>query len=276
MSRRWNMGVARLIQGHPITLNLIKSAHEVLLSTWRGHNRAPGEFRKNQVHIGSSNSIANARFIPAPANEIDRLMADLEKFVNDQPHRTSTLIKAALAQVQFETIHPFPDGNGRIGRLLITLLLLHDDVLNDPILYLSLYFKQNRDRYYELLQRVRIQGDWEAWIEFFIEGVVQVAEGAADTADRLHKLFEDDRKQLSGTRRVSASLLHMHELLKSKMVISSTMAMETIGMPRPTALRALAELRERGIVREITGKERYSLFAYQKYLDILNEGMEPL
>jgi Fic family protein len=269
-------GVAQVAKGNPISLGLIKHAHHVLLSSGRGHTRAPGEFRKNQVHIGSSTSITHALFVPPPANEIDRLMSDLEKFINDVPQRTKPLIKAALAHVQFETIHPFLDGNGRIGRLLITLLLIREKVLSDPILYLSLYFKQNREQYYELLQRVRTHGDWESWVEFFLKGVCEVAESAADAADRLHHLFEKDRSEISEARRVSAPMLRMHELLKHKMVVSSTLAMKELNLTRPTALKALGNLRDRGIVREITGKERYSLFAYQKYIDILNEGTEPL
>jgi Fic family protein len=203
-------------------------------------------------------------------------MSDLEKFINDEPSRTPTLLKAALAHVQFETIHPFLDGNGRLGRLLIALLFAREQVLSEPLLYLSLFFKTNRARYYELLQHVRTEGDWESWFEFFLKGVIEVATSASETAHRILALFESDRSRLELQGRQAGTLIRVHDLFKREVFTTSTEIMTKLGMTRPTALAALERLTELGIVHEGQARQRGNAYAYSKYLDILNEGAEPL
>ncbi|MBE0546601.1 MAG: Fic family protein, partial [Rubrivivax sp.] len=170
-------GIKRLRGGFPLSLRLLRDMHGVLLDHPRGRGKTPGEFRRSQVWLGGTRS-GNAVFVPPPADRLGDCLDAFERFLHDDPEPTSPLLRAALAHVQFETIHPFLDGNGRVGRLLITFLLCHAGVLREPLLYLSLYFKQHRTTYYELLDRVRREGDWEAWLEFFLAGVRQTAEGA--------------------------------------------------------------------------------------------------
>lgn len=176
-------GLARIREGLPLSNRLIREVHAILLSRGRGQSRSPGEFRRSQDWIGGSRP-GTAHFVPPPPERIEEAMADLERFLHDRPARTPTLTKAALAHVQFETIHPFLDGNGRVGRLLIPILLCTEHVLRDPLLYLSLYFKQNRARYYEMLDRVRTEGEWEEWVMFFAAGVEETAEGTGCRAYR--------------------------------------------------------------------------------------------
>lgn len=203
-------------------------------------------------------------------------MGALEKFLHDKSEHTSTLLKAALAHVQFETIHPFLDGNGRLGRLLITLLLVSEGVLQEPLLYLSLYFKANRDSYYDLLQRVRTDGDWEAWISFFMRGVKETAEGAVTTAQRLAKLFKEDRDQIQSLGRVAGSALRVHYALQQHPIQTINTAKERTGLTVPTVTAVMKNLEAAGIVRELTGKQRGRVFGYDRYIAILNEGTNPL
>src|SRR5688572_4621434 len=177
-------GLERLRGGFPLSNRLIREIHGVLLSRGRGSGKEPGEFRRSQNWIGGTRP-GNAVFVPPPHTTVPDAMAALERFLHHESGSMPVLLRAALAHVQFETIHPFLDGNGRVGRLLITFLLCHAGVLREPLLYLSLHFKQQRAAYYELLDRVRRDGDWEAWLTFFLQGVKQVAEGAVSTADRL-------------------------------------------------------------------------------------------
>jgi Fic family protein len=270
-----NYGLEQIRLGIPIHNRLIRDIHSLLLSSGRGRNKMPGEFRRVQNRIGGTDA-SNARFVPPPPMEIERLMDDFERFLNDEPVRTRPLAKAALMHVQFETIHPFLDGNGRMGRLLISLLFAREKVLHDPLLYLSLYFKTNRDRYYDLLQRVRTEGDWEAWFEFFFRGVTEVAEGAASTAHKLLTLFEGDKKRIaSELKRAAAPALRIHDLLTKKIVISGAEAVRNLEFSAPTIYNGLARLRDLGIAREITGKARYGQYVYEEYRKILNEGAEP-
>jgi Fic family protein len=197
----------------------------------------------------------------------------LEKFLHDERERTQPLIKAGLAHVQFETIHPFLDGNGRIGRLLITLLLCAEGVLSQPFLYLSLYFKQNRADYYDALQRVRTQGDWEGWLRFYLVGVEEVATQATTTARALLALFDADRARVAKVGRGAASALSVYELLRRKVIISTPRAAEATGLSRPTVTAALERLTGLGITREITGKARDRQFVYGKQLAILDQGI---
>jgi Fic family protein len=203
-------------------------------------------------------------------------MGALEKFLHDEADRTPVLIKAALAHVQFETIHPFLDGNGRVGRLLITLLLCAEGLLAEPLLYLSLYFKTHRERYYELLQSVRRQGDWEDWLEFFLTGVAETAEEASAGARQILNLFARDRQRVEGLGRAAGSALRLHQLLQKQPLLTIRRAAQRLRVSLPTAATTLARLEELGIVREVTGRPRDRLFTYQEYLEIISQGDEPL
>jgi len=203
-------------------------------------------------------------------------MGDLETFIHNEEIGLPILIKAALVHLQFESIHPFLDGNGRLGRLLITFLLCMEGVLKEPILYLSLYFKTNRRYYYELLQQVREKGDWETWLEFFLEGVKETAEQAADTAKQILALFDADRKKIEGLGRPAASAMRVHQYLQSKPILSVPSAVDALKLSAPTVRKSVYHLIDLGLVRETTGKQRDRLYVYSGYLDILNQGTEPL
>lgn len=261
------LGLARLREGVPLSLRLLKEIHACLLSHGRGSSKEPGEFRRTQNWIGGSRP-GNAKFVPPPPDALWETMGSLEKFLHDEPVKTRALVKAALAHVQFETIHPFLDGNGRLGRLLITLLLCAEGILSQPLLYLSLHFKEHRSEYYRLLQEVRETGDWEAWLEFFLQGVIRTAESATNTARRLLTLFQSDGIQLQGE---SPTVLRLHSLLQQKPVLSVSVTARELGVTSPTATKALRTLEQQGIVSEITGGEYRRLYAYSRYLDTLNE-----
>jgi Fic family protein len=267
-------GLARLREGFPLSNRLIREIHEILLSRGRGSGKSPGEFRRSQNWIGGTRP-GNAHFVPPPQTAVEDCMAALERFVhaNDGP---PVLVSAGLAHVQFETIHPFLDGNGRVGRLLITFLLCHAGMLREPLLYLSLHFKQHRATYYELLDRVRREGDWENWLDFFLEGVRETADGAVATARRLAAIFQDDRRRIEPAGRRASSALRVHEALKAHPLLSLPAICERTGLSFPAASSAIHLLLERGIARELTGKRRNRLFLYDQYLAILNEGTEPL
>jgi Fic family protein len=258
----------------PLSLRLLKEMHEILLSGGRGSNRAPGQFRQAQNWIGGP-SPDKAVYVPPPPERVMECLDALERFLHDDPTRTPLLIKAALVHVQFETIHPFSDGNGRLGRLLITLLLCSEMALREPMLYLSLYFKVHRDEYYTRLQNVRHTGDWEGWLEYFLKGVLDTAHQAVGAAESMLKLFSDDRRRIDSLGRTASSILRVHEILQTKPLIAVSGIAEMVGLSLPTVNAAIAQLQKMGIVREITGKERYRLFIYDKYLEILDEGTKP-
>ena len=268
-------GLARLREDFPLSNRLIREIHGVLLSRGRGSGKDPGEFRRSQNWIGGSRP-GNARFVPPPHTAVPDCMAALERFLHAEDDGLPVLVRAGLAHVQFETIHPFLDGNGRVGRLLITFLLCHAGILRDPLLYLSLYLKENRPVYYELLDRVRREGDWEAWLAFFLEGVKQVAEGAVSTAEQLTELFHADRSRLETAGRRAGSALRVHEALKRRPIQSLPAIRDATGLSFPAVSSAMELLVELGIARERTGKRRNRLFVYDRYLAILNEGTEPL
>jgi Fic family protein len=253
----------------------MREIHGILLAKGRGADKTPGEFRRSQNWIGGTRP-GNAMFVPPPAEDVMKLMGDLEKFLHGEPVKMPVLIKAALAHVQFETIHPFLDGNGRVGRLLITFLLCAEKALSEPILYLSLYFKTHRQEYYEHLQRVRTEGDWEQWLRFFLTGVMQTAEQATDAARSILSLFEKDRAKIEKLGRPAGSALRMHEYLQRKPITSVTMAAKKLGLTEPTIRASLSHMQKLGIVKEMTGRQRNRLFVYRRYLDILDEGTEPL
>jgi Fic family protein len=267
-------GLRLLQEGLPLSLRLIREIHGVLLARGRGSHRTPGEFRRSQNWIGGTRP-GNAAFVPPPAEEVLACMSKLELFLHDQPEPTPVLLKAALAHVQFETIHPFLDGNGRLGRLLIMLLLCEQKVLRAPMLYLSLYFKTHRRYYYELLNTVRLTGDWEAWLDFFAEAVIVTATQAVETAQQLLDLSQRDRERISGLGRAAASTLKVHRALMEHPIATSGSLVEKTGITPATVNKALGHLERLGIVRELTARKRNRLFSYASCIDILNRGTEP-
>ena len=268
-------GLKRLREGFPLSNRLIREIHATLLSRGRGSDKAPGEFRRTQNWIGGTRP-GNAHFVPPPPHAVPDLMGDLERFLHEERSNLPVLVKSGLAHVQFETIHPFLDGNGRIGRLLITFLLCHAGILREPLLYLSLYFKQHREEYYRQLDRVRLDGDWEGWLGFFLEGVRQTAEGAVSTAQRLITLFREDRERIQGTGRVAGSALRVHDVMRERPIATLGEVAKRTDLSFPAASAGMGRLVAMGIATELTGRKRNRIFAYDRYLNILNEGTEPL
>ena len=267
-------GLHRMNEGFPLCNRLIREIHGVLLSRGRGSHKEPGEFRRSQNWIGGARP-GNAAFVPPPHTIVPDCMAAFERFLHDREDGLPMLIRVGLAHVQFETIHPFLDGNGRIGRLLITFLLTEGGILRQPLLYLSLYFKQHRGDYYDLLNHVRRTGDWEAWLAFFLEGVRTTAEGAVATSRRLETMFASDRaaiEQRAGRR--AGSVLRVYDALKERPILTLPGVCARTSLSFPTVSSAMKLLVDQGITREITGNLRDRLFAYNEYLAILNEGTE--
>ncbi len=267
-----NYGLERL-KTFPLSLRLIKEIHGILMSSGRGSSKAPGEFRTSQNWIGGSRP-GNARFVPPPPEQLMDSLGALELFLHDETVKLPALIKAALAHVQFETIHPFLDGNGRLGRLLITFILCAEDVIQQPLLYLSLYLKTNRQAYYDHLQSVRDTGDWEAWIQFFLQGIVETANQATETAQLVLKLFDADKAHIQASGKSASAILTVHQYLQHHPVTTTARIKEFCNISLPTVLRALKILENLEIVKEITGKERHKIFVYREYLDLLNRGTE--
>lgn len=270
-----DFGLSRLRGGFPLSLRLIREIHAVLLAAGRGSEKEPGEFRRSQNWIGGTRP-GNAAFVPPPPELVLECMGKLELFLHEEKPELPLLVRAGLAHVQFETIHPFLDGNGRLGRLLITFLLCAEGALQEPILYLSLFFKVNRQVYYDLLTRVRTTGDWEAWLEFFLTGVKETSDQAVQAARRIIALLDADRKKIEGLGRPAASVLRVHQYAQTHPILSIAPTAEQIGSTFPTVASAIEHMQQLGILREITGRQRHRLFAYRGYLDILNEGTEPL
>lgn len=268
-------GVARIRGGFPLSLRLIREMHAVLLQSGRGASKQPGEFRTSQNWIGGTRP-GNALFVPPPPNRLQECLGAFEAFLHRDDPTIPPLLRGGLAHVQFETIHPFLDGNGRLGRLLIPLLLCDASTLREPILYLSLFFKSHRSDYYRLLQEVRQAGGWEAWIEFFLTGVAETAEQAADTARQLTMLFETDRLALRDHGRAATSALLVQEFLQRRPMVTIQSAAKVLKLSVPTVGKALELMVSTGIVHEVTGKRRNRLFAYSKYLALLDKGTEPL
>lgn len=265
-------GLARLREGFPVSNRLIREIHGVLLARGRGSDKTPGEFRRSQNWIGGTRP-GNATFVPPPPELVEDCMAEFERFLHDGSDLPA-LVKAALAHVQFETIHPFLDGNGRTGRLLITLLLTSLGVLREPLLYLSLFLKEHRGTYYDLLDRVRYEGDWERWLTFFLEGVKATAENAVATARRLVDMFAADQARIQQQGRRAGSALRAHGALKERPIASIGEIQRRSGLSYPTAASAMQLLVRLGIAREVTGRRRARFYAYQEYITILNEGTE--
>ena len=261
--------------GLPLSSRLLREMHHHLLAGGRGGSKAPGEFRRSQNWLGGTRP-GNASFVPPPHERVPDLMSDLERFLHDETTYTPPLLKAAIAHVQFESIHPFLDGNGRLGRLLITLSLYSDDVLREPSLYLSLYFKRNRDTYYDLLRRVRTEGAWEAWLDFFLEGVRETGQQAHTTARSLVRLFDEDRSLVESLGRTANTGLRLHDHLKRHPYTSIGSAAEALGLTFPTVRERIQDLERLGIVKEVTGKARDRIWLYERYVALLAEGTEPI
>jgi Fic family protein len=270
-------GLRRLRGGFPLSLRLIREIHGILLRGGRGANRTPGEFRRTQNWIGGSRP-GNASFVPPPPERLLECLDRFERFLHndDERHKLPILVEAGLVHVQFESIHPFLDGNGRVGRLLITLLLCSKGVLTEPLLYPSLYLKTNRSQYYDLLQRVRTEGAWEDWLAFFLDGIAAAAQEAADTAERTLRLFANDRKKIQELGRASASALRVQEFMQRNPFVRIRTAAKALKLTIPTVTSALNHLVQLGIVKEVSGKQRDRLFAYSRYVNMVGEGTKPL
>jgi len=259
-------GLERLKGGFPLSNRLLREMHGILVAAGRGAEKSPGVFRRSQNWIGGTRP-GNAAFVPPPPQEVDNCMSDLERFLHSD---TPTLLKAALAHLQFETIHPFLDGNGRVGRLLITLLLCHDGTLREPLLCCSLYFNQHRQQYYSELNCVRETGDFERWIEFFATAIRMSAEQATLTGQRIFAVFQEDRSRLRELGRLAPTSLLVQEALQSKPLATIAALTKTTGLTTPTVTQALRELERLGIVRETTGRARGRIYSYERYIEALN------
>ena len=267
-----NYGLTR-IHKLPLSRRLFCEIHKELLSSGRGKEKCPGEIRTSQNWIGGTRP-RNARFVPPPPEDVAACIGDLENFLHNEKILLPTLIKVAMVHVQFETIHPFLDGNGRLGRLLITFMLCVTGLLKEPLLYLSLYFKLHKERYYNLLQAVRETGDWESWIEFFLKGVHETSNQAFQTAQQIVSLFEQDKEKIKKLKKDTAGVLKAYSYLQ-KYPISNTKNIIKSSQSSPqTVLRSLKTLEEIGLVKELTGKYNNKIFIYSNYIDILNKGTE--
>ena len=263
----------RLRGGFPLSLRLLRETHAVLLDHPRGQGKAPGEFRRSQVWLGGTRP-GNAEFVPPPANALTACLSAFERFLHDDPEPTAPLLRAALAHVQFETIHPFLDGNGRMGRMLIVLQLVADGVLREPLLHPSLFFKAHRNLYYELLNGVRLHGDWERWLDFFAEGIEASATQAVQTAQALLQLVSADRQRIAALGRAAASAWALHEALQRQPVASAATLGAATGLTAATVNKTLAHLVRLGIVAETTARQRGRVFAYAGYVELLNSELE--
>lgn len=266
-----NYGLQRLKDGFPLSLRLIREIHGALLAKGRGNLKSPGEFRKSQNWIGGTRP-GNAAFVPPPPEEAIKCLNDLELFLHDE--EIPILIKAALAHVQFETIHPFLDGNGRVGRLLITLLLCEGKVLKQPLLYLSYYFKLHRQYYYELLNAIRDQGDWERWLDFFAEAVTVTATQSLEIIIALDKQVQEDREKIQSIGKGSKSATLVHQAMLRHPIASPQKLKEETGLTDATINASLRKLQELGIAEETTGQKRNRLFCYHDYFQLLNQKMD--
>lgn len=269
----YGLGVLRDPKGLPLCLRLLRDMHARLLQKGRGEAKNPGEFRRSQNWLGGTRP-GNVHYVPPPVNEMQTCLSDLERFLQDDSAQIPPLIKAGFLHVQFESIHPFLDGNGRLGRLLIALFLVEKKVLQEPLLYLSLYLKTHCAQYYRLLQDVRLRGDWEVWTEFFLTGVAETANNAYESAMRIVALFQADRERISASGEQINSMLRLHELLRTHPFLNAAQAQQQTGLSAPTVNKAFESLEKLAIVKEITGKQRGRVFAYTDFLSILDSGTE--
>jgi Fic family protein len=259
-------------KGLPISMRLLNETHKRLMKGARGGNKRPGEIRQSQNWIGGTRP-GNAVFVPPPPTKLPKLLTDLEKYIHGDD-KLPLLIRIGLIHVQFETIHPYLDGNGRIGRLLIALLLEHWDFLKAPLLYLSLYFKRHREEYYRLLGDVRTQGNWEAWTKFFLTGILEIAEEATSLAKDLFSLIEKDRSRVLRETSSTVFTLRLFELLPTHPILTAAQAVKLLNTSKPTALKAIDTLEKLKILSESTGRKRGRFFGYSAYLNKLRAGTE--
>lgn len=268
-------GIKRMKNDLPLSLRLLKEMHAILLRGGRGSSKQPGDFRQSQNWIGGTRP-GNAAFVPPPPDRLMDVLSNLELYLHDNYGKTPTLLKAAIAHVQFETIHPFLDGNGRLGRLLITLLLCAEGMLEEPVLYLSLYLKQHRSYYYDLLNRVRTEGAWEEWVIFFLEGVIETSKEAIDTTKQITDLFVKDKAKIAKLKRPKESALKLFTYLQEKAICSIPQAAKALNVSQPTIISSINHLEELGIVSPLTEKKRDRLFGYTAYLEILSKDTAPI
>ncbi|GHV68281.1 cell division protein Fic [Spirochaetia bacterium] len=265
-----NHGLRRVEGGFPLSLRLIREIHKILLHNSRGRTKTPGEFRRSQNWIGGTRP-SNALFVPAPAHEVMNCLHSLEQFIHAEDN-IPELVKAALIHQQFETIHPFLDGNGRTGRLLITLFLCIKGFLQSPFLYLSLFFKQHRDLYYDKLNAVRKTGNWEDWINFFLEGIAETATDAKNTLLAIKKLFAVDDKKVAALGRAAVSAKKVFAEFQQKPVLTIVELVKRTGLATPTAISAVRRLIVLGILENISEKKWGQLYSYKGYVDLLAPG----
>lgn len=258
--------------GLPISSRLLCQAHKRLMRGVRGAEKHPGTIRTSQNWIGGTRP-GNAHFVPPPPGEVPEALAALDRWIHKRDS-LPPLIRAALAHAQFETIHPFLDGNGRIGRLLITLLLEHWGLLNSPLLYLSLAFKRRRDEYYRTLSAIRTSGDWEGWCIFFLNCVREAADDGVGSAARLFRLLGDDRMRVANHAAATVPAIRLLDLLPMHPMVTLARSVALLDVTKPTATKAIEALRQAGVLTEITGKRRDRVYAYKRYLDVLGEGTE--
>jgi len=261
-------GLSRL-KDIPLSGRLIREMHEKLMAKGRGSEKEPGEFRRSQNWIGGQRP-SLAHYVPPPPHEVSRCIGDLDKFIHAEDEMP-TLIRAALVHVQFESIHPFLDGNGRIGRLVIALILQQSGKLSRPLLYLSLYLKANKTEYYRLLDKVRADGDWEAWVDFFLKGVAQTADSAALTARKLADCYLEDLAKVQKLGRSGGKAAGALGCFRKRPILDIKGVAAALGTNFPAATRAVQALVDNSILRETTGKARNRVFVYQRYIEILNE-----
>ncbi|MDH5311885.1 MAG: Fic family protein [Gammaproteobacteria bacterium] len=269
------LGIRRIKAGLPLSSRLLKEVHAKLLRKGRGSRKGPGEFRRTQNWIGGTRP-GNALYVPPPPQYVAECMSDLERFIHDRERPLPLLVRAGLAHAQFESIHPFLDGNGRLGRLLITLMLHAEGVLKEPLLYLSLYLKVHRQTYYDLLQRIRTDGDWERWLAFFLDGIEETSRQAATAAKSILDLFAKDRKAIESLGRPAGSALQVHQLMQKRPMITVADAVQELPLSAPTVRKSIDHLSRLGIVSEKTGKQRDRVFVYVQYMNALSQGTEPL
>ncbi len=259
-------------QGLPISIRLLNKTHQHLMRGVRGAMKKPGHVRNSQNWIGGTRP-GNATFVPCPPHLLQDELSELELYIHGG-NELPALIRIGLIHVQFETLHPYLDGNGRIGRLLITLLFEHWGLLSKPLLYLSTYLKRHRRQYYDRLDAVRAKGDWEGWLVFFLEGVAQVSREAVSTARTLFELVSLDRQRVLNQKSATLMSVRLFELLPDHPVVTTANAIELLGTTPPTAGKAISLLEDAGVLVEVTGKKRDRIFHYQRYLDRLREGTD--
>ena len=266
-------GVSQIDNNFPISSRLFKEIHSILLSKGRGSSKEPGQYRVSQNWIGGTRP-GNAAYVPPPPNMVDKCMGNLENFLHDIKSATPVLLKAAISHVQFETIHPFLDGNGRLGRLLISLLLYENKILQKPLLYLSLYFKIHRQEYYEHLTNVRVKGDWESWIDFFADAVIHTSNQAVRTARSLIALIERDENTIKNMGRASSTALQVYMCFVKNPILNAGAIQNQSSLSVATIHSSLENLVDLGILEEVSQKKRNKIYAYKEYIHILNEGTE--